>query len=139
MASETLGHSVPTLNSTTAVVLDADAGVAGIQATRNVSGIAPFSVDIQVDSIDALNLNPGKYNGYQWEIAFPTAGLVFAGGVVENSGTSGFSLCAPAVDSSNLTPDPTDTVIGGGAGCVTAGAALTYIARKACSTWASCL
>ena len=64
--------------------LDADGGTAGVQATRNVTGAASFSVGIQVTAAAAA------YQGYQWEIEFPPAGLTFAGGVVENTaGTTG--------------------------------------------------
>ncbi len=96
-----------------AMAIDATAG-GGVDAARTVNGPqSSFSVGIQITAAAQA------YAGYQWEIQFPTAGLGFINGSTLEAGT-GFSLCAPPVDNTfNANPSAGNTVIGGGAGCVT--------------------
>ncbi len=105
------------------MAVDADAGTAGIETTRSITGTANFTIGLNVTAVGSANTPPSSYFGYQWEIAFPTVGLGFVlGSQVENTGATGLTTCSPPGDNSAATPDPSDTVIGNGSGCITLGA-----------------
>ena len=94
-----------------AMALDADANTPAIvDASRTVTGSAPFAVGINVTAA------ADAYKGYQWKIEYPGAGLAFDGGVSENTGATGLTACVTsAVNAAPLTPG--NAVYGGG--CIT--------------------
>lgn len=80
-----------------------------------------MSLDASPDSpgIQTTRVVATPHAGYQWQFEFPPAGLTFGGNVGENITSTGLAVCAHP--GSGVPPPlvPSNTVIGGGAGCIT--------------------
>ncbi len=91
------------------MAIDTDPSTASVDATRDVSGTAPFSIGVDVTRIG------GPYRGYQWELQIDGAGLEPAGTAVNaipvtlslcsdtyplGAATFGFGCASPSTDTS---------------------------------------
>lgn len=78
------------------MALDANVQTDDVQVVTDVVGSDPFTVSINLTRFGDI-----KYYGYQWEVQFPTDGLGYLGGVVENVPATGLQACIlPQIDQS---------------------------------------
>ena len=106
--------------TTNAMALDADPATPGIQTSRVIDTSVSSQFTIAIEAADVVT----PYQGYQWQIAFPSDVLspVSAtsnddgSAVWDNSSSSTLFLCASATES--LTSPHGVTWYGNGAGCV---------------------